>query len=80
MYTSDVLQPSFGQIGVGSARYEFFSLYPLKTKAHFSKFALYMFIFLVLSCNMPCILLEHVDMGAYYPILRKTPNKFFRHR
>ncbi len=50
------------------------------SKVHFSKFALYVFIFPVLSGNMPCILLKHIDMGAIYPILWKTQNSYFRYR
>ncbi len=68
-------------------RYEFFlSLYSPKTlntifsKVHFSKFAIYMFVFQVSGSNMPCILLEHTDMCAYYLILGKIPYSFFRHR
>ncbi len=87
MYTSDILKPNFDQIGVGSAEIEFFSsLYPPKTfntifsKVHFLNVALYTLIFQVLSINIPCIILEHVNMGAHYPILWKTQNSFFQHR
>ncbi len=50
------------------------------SEVHFSNFALYKLVLQVLSSNMPCIFLEQADMGAYYPILRKTQNSFFRHR
>ncbi len=76
-----ILQTSHSQIGVGSAAiWLFLSLYPPKTlnaifsKVHFSKFALYMIVFKVLSSDVPCILLEHVIMGSHYSILWKTPN------
>ncbi len=86
-----ILQTSHSRISAkliqSVLRYEFFSyLYPPKTlnaifsRGHFSKFTLYMLVFQVLSSNMPCILLEHIDRGAHYPILRKTQNSFFRHK
>ncbi len=36
-------------------------------------------VFQVLWSNTPCILPEHVDMGAHYPLLWKTQNLFFQH-
>ncbi len=86
-----ILQMSHSQISAKLMqtvpRYEFFSsLYLSKTlnvifsNVHFSKFAIYTLVFQVLSSNMPCILLKHVDMGAHSPILWKTQNSFFRRR
>ncbi len=75
------------QIGVGSAGIWIFLVFissknvnAIFSKVHSSKFALYMLVFQVLSSNVLCILLDHVDMGAPYPILRKIQNSFFRHR
>ncbi len=64
-------------------RYEFFSfLYPPKTlntispKVHFSKFALYMLVFHILSNNMLCILLERVAMDVHHPFFGKLKIHF----
>ncbi len=70
MYTSDVSQRNFSQIGVRSAEIRILQF----SQSTFFKIHTLYARFSDSIKHMPCILLEHVDMGTHYPILWKIQN------